>query len=389
MPDCIEPISLYIHVPFCVAKCRYCDFYSIPFDESIASDYIHALAKEWALVKKEYHLGNTEIQTVFFGGGTPSILAIDQWELIDRLLMKSLRLSPDVEWTIECNPDSFTQEKAALWISMGVTRLTFGVQSLDDRELTVLGRPHSAAQAVSSLQSPVLSRFKSIGVDLMYGLPGQTLSSFEKTLALLLKEQNGNNNPAINHLSAYELTVNPQTCFGRHRAILPFPSDEEAMEMARLLFDRCRSASFERYEISNFAKPGFRCRHNEAYWNHSPYIGLGPAAHSFVARQRLANVKSVSKYISDLNEGERPLEFKEVIDNEKLISEMIFLRLRTADGLDENDFETRTGRKFYSDERVAKLDDMLKNKLVRRLPPMWSLTGEGMLLADAIAKRLV
>jgi oxygen-independent coproporphyrinogen-3 oxidase len=383
MAESPKSLSLYAHVPFCVRKCRYCDFYSIPYDNSDAERFVQALAQEWELVKKEFKLDNSEIRTIFFGGGTPSMLSIELWEQINTILIKNLHRATDCEWTIECNPDSFTEDKAEQWLSMGVTRLTFGIQSLDDRELTVLGRPHTAAQALAVLKSPILSAFKSIGIDLMYGLPGQTVDSFEKSLQAALSF------PVVSHLSAYELTVNPQTPFGRHASKISFPSEETALAMSQTLYAQSKAMGFERYEISNFGKPGHRCRHNEAYWSHSPYIGLGPAAHSYVPPQRWANVKNISHYLTDIGKSKRPLEFTEIINAGKLASETIFLRLRTLDGLDENVFKAQTGRDFYSSERAVKLDDMIKRGLISRTPPMWSLTGDGMLLADAIAKRLV
>jgi oxygen-independent coproporphyrinogen-3 oxidase len=379
----VEPNSLYVHIPFCIKKCRYCDFYSIPYNDSFADRFIHALVKEWGLVKNELALGNATITTIFFGGGTPSMLSQEQWKLVDKLLIKTLRLSSDVEWTIECNPDSFTEEKAALWLSMGVTRLTFGVQSLIDRELTTLGRPHTAQQALTVLQSPILSKFKSIGTDLMYGLPGQTVPSFEKSIQAILSH------PVVSHLSAYELTINPHTPFGRHVSKIPFPPENTVLEMARLLFDRCRTAGFERYEISNFAKHGHRCRHNEAYWDHSPYIGLGPAAHSYNAPYRFANNKNISNYITELDKGKRPLEFAETINNAKMISEMIFLRLRTTAGLDEEDFAAKTKQVFYAGNRKHALDDLIKGTMIEHKQSHWSLTEQGMFVADAIVRRLV
>jgi oxygen-independent coproporphyrinogen-3 oxidase len=383
MTELPKTISLYIHIPFCVRKCRYCDFYSIPYVTDEAEAFITALAVEWEIVKRDLNLDNAIIRTVFFGGGTPSMLSLGQWERISDILMKKLSLSTDCEWTIECNPDSFTEEKASLWQSMGVTRLTFGIQSLDDRELGFLGRRHLSAQALAALESPVLKNFKSIGADLMYGLPGQTVSSFEKSLQGVLS------NPVVRHLSAYELTINPHTPIGRHCAKIPFPEEDEVLDMAKMLYGQCGTLGFERYEISNFAKPGHRCRHNEAYWDHSPYIGLGPAAHSYVAPHRFANTRDVSRYISDTGSGKRPLEFTETIDMDNLISEMIFLGLRTSDGLDENEFSSKTGRVFYSGGRATALDELARDDFISYEKPRWSLTEQGMFMADAIAKKLV
>jgi oxygen-independent coproporphyrinogen III oxidase len=383
MVEAPKSLSLYIHIPFCVRKCRYCDFYSIPYESDDAERFVQALAAEWELVKREFRLGRTEIRTIFVGGGTPSLLSTRLWELIHALLTKGLPRSAECEWTIECNPDSFTEEKASLWLSMGVTRLTFGVQSLNDGELGFLGRPHSAEQALTILESPVLRKFKSIGADLMYGIPGQTVGSFEKSIRGVLSR------PVVSHLSAYELTINPRTPIGRHASKIPFPSEENIVAMAHALYARCSATGFERYEISNFSKPGHRCRHNEAYWDHSPYIGLGPAAHSFIAPLRLAGAGNVSRYIDDLSRGKRPLEFTETVTLDNLISEIIFLRLRTTDGLDENDFLEKTRQAFYSAGRRPVLDELIKGNMIITRRPWWRLTEQGMFVADAIAKKLV
>jgi oxygen-independent coproporphyrinogen-3 oxidase len=374
-------ISIYIHTPFCVKKCGYCDFYSVPNEESLADDFISALEKEWSLVRKEMNLENPVIQTLFFGGGTPSILSIKQWETINRLLIKKLTLADDVEWTIECNPESFSAEKAELWQSMGVTRLTFGVQSLNDKELRILGRPHSAEQALLAINSPALRHFNSVGLDLMYGLPDQTLGSFEKMLNAALSA------PIVRHLSAYELTICKNTPFGKARN-LSLPHEETVCDMARMLFRKCREKGFERYEISNFAKPGHRCRHNEAYWDHSPYVGLGPGAHSYVHPNRWANEGDVKRYISMVNDNHRPVDFSETIDKDKLVSEMILLRLRTPGGLNEDVFRMKTGEDFYSGKRNKVLDELQQVKLIIHEKPRWMLTEDGMLLTDTIVKKL-
>lgn len=374
-------ISLYIHIPFCVKKCGYCDFYSVPYDPQVASEFIDALEKEWLFVKKELELEKCQIKTIFFGGGTPSVLSIKQWETINRRLIKQLKLAEDVEWTIECNPESFSAEKAELWHSMGVTRLTFGVQSLNDDELRILGRPHSAEQALLAINTPALRHFNSVGLDLMYGLPSQTTGSFEKTLNAALSA------PIVRHLSAYELTICKNTPFGQAKN-LPLPSEEIVYDMATMLFRICREKGFERYEISNFALQGHRCRHNEAYWDHSPYAGLGPAAHSYIHPKRWANEGDVKRYISRVNDNQRPVDFSETIDKDKLVSEMILLRFRTSDGLDEEIFRTTTGKEFYSGERKKTLDEIQKSNLIIYKKPRWVLTEEGMLLADTVIKKL-
>ena len=185
----------------------------------------------------------------------------------------------------------------------------------------------------------------------MYGLPHQTIESFRRSLDALLSTH------IIRHLSAYELTICKNTPFGKAKH-LPLPDEDSVVEMAHLLFEACREQGFERYEISNFAKAGHRCRHNEVYWNHSPYIGLGPAAHSYVHPKRWANVSDVKQYVTLINEGKSAVDFEEIIDKDKLLYEMIFLRLRTADGLDEKKFLATTGEAFFSGKRKRVLEKL-------------------------------
>ncbi len=375
-------ISLYVHIPFCAGKCHYCDFYSVPYDESLARDFVAALDKEWSIVSQDPALCTPVIKTVFFGGGTPSILPVKLWEDIRDLVMRRFSISPGVEWTVECNPESFAEEKTDLWLSMGVTRLTFGVQSLNDEELLRLGRHHTARQALCALESPGLSEFKSIGIDLMYGLPGQTLRSFRASVERALSL------PFVRHLSAYELTISGNTPFGRDKNLV-LPHEDVAIDMARALFRACRENGFERYEISNFARPGHHCIHNEAYWNHSPYVGLGPAAHSFVGGKRWANTADVRRYVSLLKAGDKPVDFEETIAVGQKVCEMIMLRLRTAQGLDEDAFAEAAGEDFCSGKRKQFLENAVNRGLAVYRKPRWVLTEEGMLVADAIIRTLI
>jgi oxygen-independent coproporphyrinogen III oxidase len=379
----IEPFSLYIHVPFCVRKCNYCDFYSEPSDPAAIDGYIDGLLREWELAKKEYLLEGLPVETLYFGGGTPSILSFRQWERIIGKFVRELHFTPRYEWSIECNPDSFSPETASLWLDSGVTRISVGVQSLDDNELALMGRVHNARQAFDLLENPILSKFTSIGADLMYGTPGQTPGSFAGSLDAVLAAS------AVRHLSVYELTISPTTDFGRRSNLLPLPSDETTAAMTELLREKTAAASFERYEISNWCRPGHRCRHNEAYWRHKPYLGLGPAAHSFLAPQRFSNVNSLAEYCAALRAGTLPTGFSETIDTAALSREMIFLGLRTAEGISELDFRSMTGSDFSSPARREALQEFIKKGMLKYEPPFWRLTDQGMLFADGVARELM
>jgi oxygen-independent coproporphyrinogen-3 oxidase len=379
----ISNLSLYFHIPFCIRKCRYCDFYSVPYEESLANEFVSALISEWKLVREQYDLDSVPITSVFFGGGTPSLLSLVQWERIQKGIISTLNLSTYPEWTIECNPDSFSESHAKLWKEMGVTRLTFGIQSLNNNELKALGRPHSKEQAHAVLSVPILSEFTSIGVDIMYGLPGQTLATFDETLYTLCSI------PVVKHVSAYELAIAKDTCFGRNQSLLSLPSEEIVCDMAALLFDRTGTFGFRRYEVSNFAKQGHECIHNKAYWSHGQYIGLGPAAHSFMDNKRFANIKNLGDYISSVKENKLPKQFTENITRENLLAEVLFLRLRTVEGIENQDFLDKTGEKFNDGKRTSVIDDLMKNGIMVHEDGFWRLTEKGMFVADGVAKRLV
>jgi oxygen-independent coproporphyrinogen-3 oxidase len=210
--------SLYIHIPFCASKCRYCDFYSDPKLKNLIDNYLKAVVLEWYQIQKNLS-PHYQIETIYFGGGTPSILSTDQFAFLVKELIEKTNRSLQCEWTLECNPDSFSEEKAHAFSDAGVTRLSFGIQSLDNKELQMLGRIHNAQTALQVLHSPALALFQSINADLMYGIPLQTIDSFTESLLTLIRL------PHIKHLSLYELTINDDTPFGRHYRKLPLPDD--------------------------------------------------------------------------------------------------------------------------------------------------------------------
>jgi len=375
-------LSLYFHIPFCARKCRYCDFYSLPYDRDAADTFIDALAREWRMLCDAGTVpADARIATLFIGGGTPSALTRGEWERMGRLLA-SLPMMPDAESTVECNPESWLRDVARVWQSLGVNRLSLGVQSLDDRELSVLGRRHTAAQALAVIDEAAAFGF-SIAADCIVGIPGQTAASLERTLRRL------SSHPCIDHLSAYELTIHENTPFSRHRRLLPLPPDESMARLMSVTNAVCARNGFEQYEISNYARQGKRCRHNQAYWDHRPYIGLGPAAHSFLLPHRWSNIADVNRYSAGMRDGRPVHEVDETLDAAMLSHEMIFLRLRTAEGLDERRFVELTGAEFAAGERKITLDRLVKDGFLSHDPPFFRPTEKGMLVADGMARRLV
>ena len=371
--------SLYIHLPFCRSKCRYCDFYSVAGADGLIDGYLRAVAREWDLRTKERAV---ELTSLYIGGGTPSLLSVAQWEYFGELLLGHLPLVSGAEWTVECNPDSFADEKGRLFAAMGVNRLTIGIQSLADRELTLAKRPHSSSLALEVLGSEVLSRFRSVGVDVMFGLPGQTTASFTATLQTLLKKT------AVKHLSAYELTLAPDTPFGRHRSLLPLPSEDTVSSMVDTLVELTETHGFRQYEISNFSRSGHECRHNKGYWAHEPYLGLGCAAHSYVHPVRSWNVGDIATYCSLIEKGVLPVEREELLSSDMVAKEMLFLGLRRVEGIDEHLFEAKTGMPFTGRVSKSLLEKFCLEGLLVREPLCWKPTEKGLLFADYMAREL-
>jgi len=373
-------MQLYVHLPFCSSRCRYCDFFSTvgTLDGEIFR-YIDAVAEEWAL-----RCGGVAgpLDTIFIGGGTPSVLSVAQWEYFGERLLRLLPVDKETEWTTESNPDTFSDEKAVLLASLGINRITFGVQTLDNRIRKFARRRGTAAAVETVLHSRSLDAFRSVGVDLIYGLPGQTAASFEATLQTVLMIS------TVKHLSAYELSVADGTPFGNHRILLPLPSDDTLNDMVRILQETALASGYEQYEVSNFAKAEYRCRHNIGYWNHEPYIGLGASAHSYHNRIRSWNVADLQGYCSRIEHGELPVEAREHIDTATLAREILFLGLRQTSGIDEDRFFTMTGIPFTQWADRCTLERMINEGLIEYLPPNWRPTRKGLLYADYCAREL-
>lgn len=375
-------LSIYIHIPFCVSKCRYCDFYSTKYDSSLADLYIDALAVEWDLVCREKKLAEPQIATIYFGGGTPSLLSLKQWQKTGISLLSRFNKDCLVEFSIECNPDSFSTELAALLLELGVNRITFGVQSLCDRELKASGRAHDAQTAQNVLHQQFLKNFRSVGVDLIYGLPGQSIDSLSITL------QNLTASEYVNHCSAYELTIGENTAFGRHLKLLPLPDEDTVYEMTSVVRDHLLQERFEQYEISNFARKNHRCIHNETYWDHKSYIGLGCAAHSYLHPHRWANVSDLGEYLKNISEKKLPKNFDEFIDTETLAREMLFLGLRRTDGIDTEAFEEKTGKEFSTLVDMEKIGRFISKGWLKCKNSGYLVTPSGLLFADTMAREL-
>jgi oxygen-independent coproporphyrinogen-3 oxidase len=377
--------SLYIHIPFCKRKCQYCDFYSVE-STGLIENFFAALSREIALRRDDD--SRAVFQTIYFGGGTPSLLTSRQLESILSQLNSAFRIDPQAELTLEVNPGTATREQLRAYRGLGVNRLSLGIQSFHDPELQSLGRIHDRAEALRCVERARAAGFENVGIDLINSIPGQTPADWEDTLktATDLLPQ---------HIAAYSLTFEQGTPLSIMMAagkIRPNSPDLEAQMYERTM-DILARQGYEHYEVSNYALPGFRCRHNWACWSHEDYLGLGPSAHSFSngrdgkTGKRWWNVSDLVTYLDRLSDGALPIASKERLGLPEMISERIFLSLRSS-GLDLERLCTELG---YDLERQqgAMLQWLVKEELAQRTGPLLSLTPRGYVVCDEICRRLL
>jgi oxygen-independent coproporphyrinogen-3 oxidase len=324
--------GLYIHIPFCRSKCGYCDFYSVTTSTSIP-DFLDALIQEMEM----YHGMFRSFDTVYFGGGTPSILPPNEIERILNAVRMHFNLLPDTEITLEANPGDLDLAYLALLWNLGVNRLNIGVQSFNEEVLRFLGRGHSVEQGISAIKNTRKAGFNNLGIDLIYGVPEQEMVLWLETLARAVGLR-------PEHLSCYQLTVEPHTPLGKRCAHAEFSLPSEDLQHAFFMMtsEILEDAGYVHYEVSNFAKGmAFASRHNQKYWDHTPYLGLGPAAHSFLNKQRWWNHRSVDRYLSAIENGAKPIEGTEILSLEQLQLEAFYLGLRTKKGICIQDCSTK------------------------------------------------
>ncbi len=320
--------GIYIHIPFCKQRCTYCDFYTQVAPQMIP-DLVNALCREME-IRSDYNQ-HAIVDTIYFGGGTPSLLSASQFNLIFAAIFSYYTVAPDAEITFEANPDDLSPEFFSEIRNLPFNRISMGIQSFDDNELKAINRRHSGEQAVNAVYYAREAGFKNISIDLIYGLPGQSIEDWEKQLdkGLSLHPE---------HISIYGLTYEKGTKLWKQRekGLIEVVDEDRMIEMYELLISKIAQAGYEAYEISNFAKPGYRSRHNSAYWKLTPYTGLGPSAHSFDGNSRQWNVSSTRKYIDAIQQGNLLFEKEKLNDTDKF-NDFIMISLRTREGLN---FET-------------------------------------------------
>jgi len=377
------PAGLYVHIPFCHRKCHYCDFYSIPFQDRLARQFVEALKEEISVISATRPWSEMLFSSLYVGGGTPTVLSGSQLKEIFEHCLNSFQFEREVECTIEANPETTDAEKLGTLLDVGVNRLSLGVQSLEDDELKRLGRIHTVERALIAYRTARAVGFENIGIDLIFAIPGQSLESWKATLKRAVGLQ-------PEHISTYNLTVEPGTVYGKEIAAgkLSRPSEDTEADMYAYVINFLGAQGYEHYEVSNFARPGFRSRHNQLYWDHSPYLGLGPSAHSFFESLRWERVRDVNEFIRRTQLGQPTISEEEELTLEKLMAEALFLALRTREGLNVILFRERFGADVEDvfGEAIEKYTDL---KMLEREGPFLRLTREGFMVANSICAEFV
>lgn len=380
-----KELELYVHIPFCVRKCAYCDFLSFPSEECERASYVDALLKEIKGQKDKFK--DYVVTTVFLGGGTPSLLREDDTARIFHSLKESFDISRNAEITMEVNPGTVTAKKAAVWKACGVNRLSIGLQSADDEELQMLGRIHTFQEFLDTWKIVREAGFDNVNIDLISAIPGQTLESWEKTLRTAA-------GLAPEHLSAYSLIIEEGTPFykmygeesgtaGAEDASnrqLPLPDEDTEREIYKITEQILNRYGYHRYEISNYAKEGYECRHNLGYWERKEYLGLGLGASSLVNEQRFRNTADMERYLklfgTDGSKAGEVYEETEVLSAQEQMEEFMFLGLRKMKGISGAEFEKSFGRTL--DEVYGDTIDRLQSQgLIERAGDELRLTERG------------
>lgn len=371
-----ESLGLYIHIPFCLKKCRYCDFCSSPsFGTEARERYIKRLTEEIGTYRAA---GKLPVDTVFFGGGTPSLLTPRETEKILSAIAETFVVFPDAEISVEANPKTVTREKLSEYRRLGINRISIGLQSINENEQKILGRIHNADDFYRAVQDVASAGFDNFNVDIMYGIPAQTEESFARTLDTVLSVH-----PA--HVSAYSLILEKGTPLYKERRTLPLPTEDEEIRMVDLLGEKLARAGIFRYEISNYAKAGYACRHNLKYWRGEDYIGVGMAAASCFRGVRYVNTTKRDEYFSDSYAQYRQSETLTEADRR---FEYVMLRLRLCEGFSLADYRERFGADFRSG-REEKLEELKNGGYMKEEGGRLFLTTAGLYVSNTILSQIL
>lgn len=376
-------LSFYIHIPYCVKRCGYCDFNTYtpselmgPDLESVSKNYISAVLKEIELAQKT--VGAAEVPSIFFGGGTPSLMPAAELARVIQEIRDRFELSPDIEITIEVNPDSVSLDFLEKMRQAGANRISMGMQSAVPHVLKVLDRTHNPENVSTAVEKARKAGFEHVSVDLIYGAPGESVSDWQQSVTSALQLP-------IDHISAYALIIEKGTKLAAQisRGEVQMPPDEETAEKYLIADSAFEAAGFNWYELSNWSKPGGQCRHNIAYWNGSMWWGVGPGAHSYFDNRRWWNVKHPATYQQRINAGESPVQSEEILSEENLADEYLMLQIRRREGIPHRNLkDSQVSRAAeYVDSGHLDQAEWTAQKLV--------LTQQGRLIADRIVRDLV
>ena len=368
--------GLYIHIPFCLRKCNYCDFISYDYNHELAEEFLLALFSEFKLLKERYD--SPQLDTVYFGGGTPTCLSGEELARILEEVANTFSIAEGAEITCEMNPATGLKEDLEVMKEAGFNRLSIGVQAFDDETLNYLGRIHNLEQVLETYRLARQVGFDNINLDLIFAIPGQTKEDWRKSLKEVLRL-----NPE--HLSLYNLKIEEDTPFYRMLEADELEPADEDIEywMYKEAIDMLEEAGFEHYEISNFARPGHRSRHNMGYWQYKPYLAAGPAAHGFDGKRRYYNLSHLEDYRDHLAKGRLPWVEELELSQQEQMEEYLFMGLRVVDGIDITDFEKRFGKSIYQiyGDRIKKL---INRQLLQLNDNRLSLTPEGFFLGNEV-----
>ncbi len=384
MPHASRLVGLYIHIPFCAARCHYCDFFTFAGIEHLIDDFVLALCNELESISSEH---NVAIKTIFFGGGTPSILQPSHFEKVFSALHKNFTLIPDAEITVECNPGTLSPDKVKCLKSCGINRISLGVQSFNDEELKFLGRIHTSKEVIENFNLLRRENFSNISMDFIFGFPGHTLDDWNDTLSRAVALQ-------PDHISAYNFILEEETKFyGLHENNkLKLLDEEDESELYEYTMDKLTSYGYNHYEISNFSKPSRECKHNLIYWQNKDYLGAGPSAWSYINGVRWENTRDLRRHIETWKSEVRSQEQEEGKKTEHQlineISDTLIMGLRLTKGISLSEFQENFGKplgELHGDtiEKFTRLGLLeTKNNFLR-------LTRKGLFLSNEVLCEIV
>lgn len=360
----MSSLSLYLHIPFCKKKCNYCDFASFAGKEDLIQEYVDALIEE---IKDSGFRNQDSVPTLYIGGGTPTLVAPQYYEKIFKTIRSTFKISPDAEISIEANPGAINKEKLKALRSIGINRLSIGAQSFNDKHLKVLGRIHTAKEIYKGFNDARAAGFNNIGLDLIFMLPEQTVDEWKEDIkqALSLEPE---------HISTYNLQIEEGTKFSAPGAMLQLPTEDEDVAMYEYAIDTLKAKGYHHYEISNFARPGFKCKHNIVYWENGNYLGIGASASSHINGNRYDNPQEIEEYLKGIINKREILQRKNQPDQ----PETIFMGLRLLDGIAVEKF------KGFEEE----VDQLIKDGLLERTKKI-KLTHRGLLLANEVFQKFI